>query len=411
MVIVAELQLLPDSNIQRSRRLSSTRGLNPKKDTKTRSSAIRRELQLKRDVGEKATSDDNDFGVKAQHINWEFNEKVSLSSGSSTGIKIRPGKDKGIEFRAKNPKPSLDLMNVSASTPDMAKHDSRKTEMPNPRNWLQAKQKIDKTNEAISKRLDLIHELNQKILVNYERFQQKSWKGHAKGLQDIKKMGPNSLRRKTPKDLQKVEANSNFSLSAKPHFAKNRDGKVNITRISVNYRDQDNRRSDSCDLYRGKDIYFQKEDIKSFGKKVHQECASGQEALEKKILRDFNETIERYDTEVKGDVFEDDDSFSVDSIRSSTPVVGRGETGKRSAKELNSSWDDSGVGVEGGVGSGWVRVHMGIESSLVYLTLDTTTRDVCRDMLLTEELSIFVQVGFSYLKTYENGSKLCRNVL
>jgi len=32
----------------------------------------------------------------------------------------------------------------------------------------------NKPNDSISKRLELIHELNQKILANYERFQQRS---------------------------------------------------------------------------------------------------------------------------------------------------------------------------------------------------------------------------------------------
>lgn len=45
---------------------------------------------------------------------------------------------------------------------------------------------------------------------------------------------------------------------------------------------------------------------------------------------------------------------------------------------------------------GWVRVFGGTNDSrgtLVYLTLTTTVRDICRDLVLTEEASIWVQVG------------------
>ncbi|KAG9433012.1 PH domain leucine-rich repeat-containing protein phosphatase 2 [Apis mellifera carnica] len=65
----------------------------------------------------------------------------------------------------------------------------------------------------------------------------------------------------------------------------------------------------------------------------------------------------------------------------------------RLQETFDSSWD-SGVGVDvGNGGSGWVRIHTGIESSLVYLTVDTTARDVCRDMLLGDDLSLFMQYG------------------
>lgn len=47
-----------------------------------------------------------------------------------------------------------------------------------------------------------------------------------------------------------------------------------------------------------------------------------------------------------------------------------------------------------GVGCGWVRVFSGEDErgALVYLTLDTTASDVCRDLLLQEDDAIWVQV-------------------
>ncbi|XP_060811506.1 PH domain leucine-rich repeat-containing protein phosphatase 2 isoform X2 [Bombus pascuorum] len=123
-----------------------------------------------------------------------------------------------------------------------------------------------------------------------------------------------------------------------------------------------------------------------------------------KILENLDETIDKFDREKieggtttvedskneekkKRDSFDDFMQNSSGSLSQLTnpKVAGLQET-------FNSSWD-SGVGVDVTGGSGWVRIHTGIESSLVYLTLDTTARDVCRDMLLGDDLSLFIQYG------------------
>lgn len=134
-----------------------------------------------------------------------------------------------------------------------------------------------------------------------------------------------------------------------------------------------------------------------------------QEILEKEILDNLNETIGRFDNETENEndkmtevdeVEPRDDStesFSTDSIQSTSPSKTKNGTTVNAEntchqETFNSSWD-SGVGIDVGTGNGWVRIHTGIESSLVYLTLDTTANDVCRDMLLGEELSIFIQVN------------------
>lgn len=126
--------------------------------------------------------------------------------------------------------------------------------------------------------------------------------------------------------------------------------------------------------------------------------------LECKILEKLDETIDRFDSEPtqltsadsnSGEEEEEKDSFSTDSIQSCSPSSAKGSKDANLPPDtFNSSWD-SGVGVDVGNGSGWVRIHTGIESSLVYLTLDTTAKDVCRDMLLGDELSLFVQVNGS----------------
>jgi len=122
--------------------------------------------------------------------------------------------------------------------------------------------------------------------------------------------------------------------------------------------------------------------------------------LENEILENLDETIDKFDSErtqlTSGDSNEEKNSFSTDSIQSgSLSSVKNSKDAVNLLDTFNSSWD-SGVGVDVGNGSGWVRIHTGIESSLVYLTLDTTAKDVCRDMLLGDDLSLFVQVNVSF---------------
>ena len=135
-----------------------------------------------------------------------------------------------------------------------------------------------------------------------------------------------------------------------------------------------------------------------------------QEILEKEILDNLNETIDRFDNEnesgngddkmmetqvdeveTSGD---DTESFSTDSIQTTISPTSKLKSKENTClhETFNSSWD-SGVGIDVGTGNGWVRIHTGIESSLVYLTLDTTAKDVCRDMLLGDDLSLYMQVS------------------
>jgi hypothetical protein len=133
--------------------------------------------------------------------------------------------------------------------------------------------------------------------------------------------------------------------------------------------------------------------------RLSEDAVMDEKILESKILENLDETIDRFDSErtqlTSGDSNEEKDSFSTDSIQSGSPSsVKDSKDAANLLDTFNSSWD-SGVGVDVGNGSGWVRIHTGIESSLVYLTLDTTAKDVCRDMLLGDDLSLFVQVNAS----------------
>nr|XP_012227057.1 PREDICTED: PH domain leucine-rich repeat protein phosphatase 1 isoform X2 [Linepithema humile] len=578
--------IAPSSSVKlrRSRRLSSTRGLKLR-TTVNHSNDYPACQDFNQKLGiypaaNKSVDDDN--SRNRLPINWEMNERISLSSGSSTGLAIRPDNQKGIEFsenrrrevegRSKiseclernrgtklsplsSDKPTLELMNVSgypsnvdrkqrgcsieikAANDNVLKSDSkyeigflnrnsatrkqRRQDAPKKDNIDTTKRRTkNKPGDSISKRLELIHELNQKILANYERFQQRSKHSKDTKEQAVKSRNKNKIdpeehiyseikkKNKTacktsdrkernvskqdasnqnvckkdffkqntcgsintnkstfPKDYYNkmgakdpakkedssraaykpnrriVCENANFSMAVKENFSyqdeeaqlsiysKPRDKKERLSEgSSVFYANEDilsmeiestaiencleNSRlyPESCDLgnNESKDD-CPKESAKDDASEIDRidvlkdaRTRSGDITVEEKILQNeilekLDETIDRFDNErmqlTPADSSEEKDSFSTDSIQSRSPSSAKGTKDAANLQDtFNSSWD-SGVGVDVGNGSGWVRIHTGIESSLVYLTLDTTAKDVCRDMLLGEDLSLFVQYG------------------
>ncbi|XP_029178183.1 PH domain leucine-rich repeat-containing protein phosphatase 2 isoform X1 [Nylanderia fulva] len=518
--------IAPSSSVKlrRSRRLSSTRGLRQRPTAN-----VPKDSLLHRDVDEKlgnlrpATdrSVDEDNAKGGLLINWEMNERISLSSRSSTGLTIRPDGRRGVEFsetRRRNVEgrsktgpectereaksstgPKLELMNVSGfpgSNVERKHRDACSTD----ENVLRSDSKYEIgilsrgsatsrkqrrqgdtkdngdatkrwTKDSISKRLELIHELNQKILANYERFQQRSRRSKEAKEQsrvkdqteehvytEMKKRHRTSDRKardtlkhdickstflkdyhervegRTEKDKfdrKIVLENTNFSMAAKENFSHQMDEKTPLSKCS---KDKKGRLSAENSIFYANENVFSKEvateDCLENSKLYPESCnprnnnetkhdslrkektedrseidsqrdaAMEEKILECKILEKLDETIERFDSEKtrlsSGDSNEEGDSFSTDSIQSPSPRSREKCTkdpGSLLQDTFNSSWD-SGVGVaDVGNGSGWVRIHTGIESSLVYLTLDTTARDVCRDMLLGDDLSLFVQYG------------------
>lgn len=254
------------SKLRRSRRLSSTRGLKVRESANTAGQAIPRQ-DLNQKLGLCPIVSRNVADTKGRPaINWELNERISLSSGSSAGLEVRPDARKGIELSGNRKKTEadaragakdnadkhresrngvkagrLELMNVSGFQQDAEKKRRRSwsieidvIERPSEENVLKSdskyeigvpsegarkpkqrrqlsgssktsksaknedeestngrwgRKKADKTNDSISKRLELIHELNQKILANYERFQQKSKRNHSKSGKEAVKPG------------------------------------------------------------------------------------------------------------------------------------------------------------------------------------------------------------------------------
>ncbi|XP_039305521.1 PH domain leucine-rich repeat-containing protein phosphatase 2 isoform X2 [Solenopsis invicta] len=580
--------IAPPSSVKlRRSRLSSTRGLKQRTTANISKDSLPCQARHQKfgpcPAAGKSVDEDNSNGRLL--INWEMNERISLSSGSSVGLAIRPDSRKGIEFgenrrreiesRSKigecsaernceakssslsSTKPTLELMNVSGflsnvdrkhrgsshsieiDTADgnILKSDSkyeigipsrnsatrtqrqqntlRKNNIDITRRWTK-----DKSGDSISKRLELIHELNQKILANYERFQQRSKRAKDTKEETVKNCAKDRIdpeehiyteikrknkttcrtsdrrnqgilkqdvsnqetcrkdsskrdtckqadinksvssksyyesikgrtkRKETSTDTNKPDRrivceNTNFSMAPKedffyqidektqPSYVKMKNKKERLSEeSSVFYTNEDipskeiesietqdcleNSRlyPESCNLYNNEpENDSLKENVKDKASKIDrsgsredaeaqrlsEDAVIDEKILESKILENLDETIDRFDSEktqlTSEDSNEEKDSFSTDSIQSGSPSsVKDSKDAANLLDTFNSSWD-SGVGVDVGNGSGWVRIHTGIESSLVYLTLDTTAKDVCRDMLLGDDLSLFVQYG------------------
>ncbi|XP_046588915.1 PH domain leucine-rich repeat-containing protein phosphatase 2 [Neodiprion lecontei] len=580
--------------LRRSRRLSSTRGLVPKNIRELGERDLNQKLGLCPIMSVRTTDKKSlDRGRLSQE--WDFNEKISLSSGSSPRIDLRAGfelaKDSArlAELRGEGKNSSQWYVNrtackdsrviqenviksdskyeigvpkesgkvpgktkvqrnresetagSSSKTMQRSSRDGEKTTGTKSRSKV-SKDKIEKANDSISKRLELIHELNQRILANYEKFQQKSKRSHSKSSKDSKEAlrglrrdsevsgrkpaenlstvskeliaysqvtktrqktidptrdtqdfqrqksdtskftfsrdycerlvskldKPETNRKKgrapvppkkqpsNPKTLRDVNENfsmapranfyqpqnlpevcePSFKVTRKPHstvsshterkklskdngsrfcLEEEKDKKKMITVPKVNpvlSTESALKDARQGELHEPKCVpVLTKSENVSSGmsdhiRRISERPDDGETILEKRILDDLNRTISKFDVETdtpQVSVTESQsstgktESFSSDSIESGSSPSTKMKNGSFDSscchvEPFNSSWD-SGVGGDVCGGSGWVRVHTGIESSLVYLTLETTAKDVCRDMLLGEDLSLFVQYG------------------
>ncbi|XP_066597293.1 uncharacterized protein [Prorops nasuta] len=539
----SEANLVESSRLRRSRRLSSTRGLQPRRrPDRTSADEPRQDLNQKLGLCPIVSKNVEDAGETKKRflINWDLNERISLSSGSSTGLEIRPDMRRGPENRNLNDY-KLDRMNVSGFPEEGAqkrkgswsiaidvikgpndnviRSDSKYEES------SKVKGKMDKSDDSIGRRLELIHELNQKIMSKCERFRMRSnvkadgklGKTKVKGskVEEDHVYSEVKRRNKSVPSIELPESNK-FTFSKdycdRLVFSKENDG------LSVHEKDADHENfilskghkvkgstmeedqsyteikhrnkvvlqpsidlpesnkftfsKDYCDrLVLSKDtgglpvrkkdtvcenFSFSKEECNFRNSKLsnkvfktdksskelqrnpqlpvndksylensklypernsvhsrhdsnmdHDQEEADQKALEKEILDSLNRTIDKFDLDdvtdgerKNSDSCNGSESFSTDSIQTSSPLQDSTNAKKSLVETFNCSWD-SGVGVELGTGSGWIRIHTGIESSLVYLTLDTTAKDVCRDMLLGDDLSLFVQYGG------EPGRRLC----
>jgi hypothetical protein len=85
----------------------------------------------------------------------------------------------------------------------------------------------------------------------------------------------------------------------------------------------------------------------------------------------------------------------VDVIEVKPEQHGGEDLGRRRSRRLGST---RGLKPAAGQTNGWLRVFNGLQQqqetrgTLVYLTHDTTVKDICRDLVLSEHYSIWMQV-------------------
>lgn len=110
-----------------------------------------------------AQSNNTNHANNNNNINWELNEKVSLSSASSVKL------DNGDAMKKENCNPGSETVGT-----------------PVQRRWTAANLRLDKTNDALSKRMRIVEELNRQIAASQEKIQNRLRKSDK----------PNTVRKK-----------------------------------------------------------------------------------------------------------------------------------------------------------------------------------------------------------------------
>ncbi|XP_058804924.1 protein phosphatase PHLPP-like protein [Phymastichus coffea] len=232
--------------------------------------------------------------AREAHINWELNERISLSSAGSASRS---------SSSSNAPNGATTADRKKAAPPE------DRPETPVRKRWSAANERLERTNDALARRSNVIQQLNRKIIANRD------------------KMHDSAARKSRWKNDDEPA-----SWSSTPTIERSR------CTLSRSERQQEQEQDDSAS-----------------------------------VLRELNEAIDRFEEE--------------DDLKKQSGTAGQ---------QHDSSWD-SGVGAESSVGTekttGWLRVHTGIESSLVYLTQETSAADVCRDMLLSDCLALYLQYG------------------
>lgn len=305
------------------------------------------------------------------HINWELNERISLSSAGGS-VRSRATSDSSPQ----PPRPS----SLLPRGPEIRHPENPGT--PVQRRWNQTKDRLDRTNDALAKRLTVIQELNRKILYSYERMQEGTRRSRWR-----RKDHEEEARPARPG----LVAERRRALGEKIKFERRAGGEWSVA------EEPDPETSRRCTLQRAHHrercespvVPGLEPSAASSPLSWAREGPRDEDAQERSVLRELNEAIDRFEEE------EDDERLRRKQQR---------DDSSKAASCHDSSWD-SGVGGElagpgapgAGRGSGWLRVHTGTESSLVYLTLETTAADVCRDMLLSDSLALYCQVRLAFV--------------
>ncbi|CAB0036521.1 unnamed protein product, partial [Trichogramma brassicae] len=358
------------------------------------------------------------------HINWELNERISLSSaGSET---VSPSGTNGRASSINNKRQQQQQRRqVQQSLQQQQQQQQQQLQQPQgtpvQRRWNIAKDRLDRTNDALAKRLSVIQELNNKILANYDKMQEggrrkarwipkdPSIDAAEPNYNDNDELRDSPAARNEP--AKKVSgsfvAEKRRILGEKMNFQRRAGGewilpsenKANKKRDDSGPVETDKKSNHKCTLLRNQRVASSATTPKSpigpatttmqpsassspiswiKDESLSTSSSSATSSIapqESNVLRELNEAIDRFEEQEEEELEEDEDDTKLG--------------------HHDSSWD-SGVGCDVSLkpakGTGWLRIHVGQESSLVYLTLETSASDVCRDMLLSENLALFVQV-------------------
>ncbi|KAL7304086.1 hypothetical protein TKK_0003547 [Trichogramma kaykai] len=360
------------------------------------------------------------------HINWELNERISLSSaGSET---VSPSGTNGRASSINNKRQQQQQRRqVQQSLQQRQQQQQQQLQQPQgtpvQRRWNIAKDRLDRTNDALAKRLSVIQELNNKILANYDKMQEggrrkarwipkdPSIDAAEPNYNDNDELRDSPAARNEP--AKKVSgsfvAEKRRILGEKMNFQRRAGGewilpsenKANEKRDDSGPVETDKKCNHKCTLLRNQRVASSATTAKSSpigpvtttmqpsassspiswikDESLSTSSSSATSSIapqESNVLRELNEAIDRFEEREEEELEEDEDDTKLG--------------------HHDSSWD-SGVGCDVSLkpakGTGWLRIHVGQESSLVYLTLETSASDVCRDMLLSENLALFVQYG------------------
>ncbi|XP_006608543.2 uncharacterized protein LOC102680832 [Apis dorsata] len=387
--------------IRRSRRLSSTRGLKRVSWTARRGEdeeeegvSAGREDDSKRKLGlcppEVEGAAETTRSGKTTTMNWELNERISLSSGSSPGLERKMvdvsrlvgfSKDHRVVDKKRSAKtsPSSTTSSSSSSSKSRAFRDNENFTMAARPGFYGAEDK--KEAECCGGARGSRNGERKRGFPSVER------KGDGKREVIADRDPPGSSRLHPERCNGEARAEDFEGLERGADETKESDeGEKGRDRLAIEDRDetpQALRRGYDTDAER---VFDEGEEGEEEKKKKERGAEEESDEKRKKAAASTGKKKKRRD-KLENDGARSSGGCSTTGEPTSGPKVARLQ------ETFDSSWD-SGVGADvGNGGSGWVRIHTGIESSLVYLTVDTTARDVCRDMLLGDDLSLFMQYG------------------
>lgn len=303
------------------------------------------------------------------HINWELNERISLSSAGSASR--NSSNSNTLKKNTSKVRSSLNEKSTQSKKKDKCKQVLSDVppdpETPVQRRWNVANNRLDRTNDALAKRLNVIQELNKKIIANYDKIHEPAAvrKNRWKPKDDILSSCSSSTPIDRPSKVRDVDL---ISKRQKMNFQVCAGGEWILPDEAPS----------QCTLLRSDKQQIEEEEEEEEEQQQHDDSAS--------VLRELNEAIDR---------FEEEDDLKKQQQNGCHDSSWDSGVGAEVQQQQQLSTSSNKTGIED-KSTGWLRIHTGLESSLVYLTLETSAADVCRDMLLSDGLALYVQVLLYY---------------